>query len=100
MRFVFSRRFFILLAAGFVPLSLSWNFPILRSLVLAYDVLLVLLALVDWFMSRKLPEDFTIRREFARRFAIGDETEIHLHVENRTSRDFTVILKDEFPPEL
>jgi uncharacterized protein (DUF58 family) len=31
MPFVFTRRFFILLAIGFVPLSLSWSFPVLLS---------------------------------------------------------------------
>ncbi|MGI8495037.1 MAG: DUF58 domain-containing protein, partial [Pyrinomonadaceae bacterium] len=100
MRFVFTRRFFILLAIGFVPLSLSWNFPVLRSVVLAYDVLLILAAMLDWFISRKLPEGLTARREFSKRFAIGDETEIRLRVENRTAQDFTLILKDEFPPDL
>lgn len=100
MRFVFTRRFFILLAIGFIPLSLSWNFPVLRRLVFAYDVLLILTALVDWFISRRLPEGLTVKREFSKRFAIGDPTEVRLRVENQTSRDFTLILKDEFPPEL
>ena len=40
MRFVFSRRFYILFALGIIPLSLSWNLPVLRSVVLAYDALL------------------------------------------------------------
>lgn len=100
MRFVFTRRFFILLAIGFVPLSLSWSLPALRSAVFAYDAALVLLALVDWFISRNLPEGFVAGREFSRRFAIRDATEVHLRVENQTARDFTLILKDEFPPEL
>lgn len=100
MRFVFSLRFYILLALGLIPLSLSWGYPVLRSVVLAFDILLILLALIDWFMSRKLPAELTLTRSFSRRFAIGDETEVHLHLENKTPRDFTVILKDEFPPEL
>jgi uncharacterized protein (DUF58 family) len=100
MRFVFSRRFYILLALGLIPLSLSWGYPLLRSMVLGFDILLIVLALVDWFMSRKLPAELTLRRYFSRRFAIGDETEVHLHLENNTPRDFTLILKDEFPPEL
>lgn len=100
MSFVFSRRFYILLALGLIPLSLSWNFPFLRSFVLAYDILLVLAALIDWFISRKLPAELTLTRSFSRRFAIGDSTDVHLHMENRTQGDFTLILKDEFPPEL
>ena len=100
MRFVFSRRFFILLAIGFVPLSLSWSFPALRYAVLAFDVLLVLLALFDYFTSRKLPEELTITREFGRRFAIGDENQVRLHIENRSPQTFNLQIKDEFPPEL
>lgn len=100
MRFVFSRRFYVLLALGFMPLSLSWNFPALRWAVLLYDAALFLLAFFDWFTSRNLPADLTVRREFSRRFAIGDETVIRLIVENRTGRAFTLVLKDEYPPEL
>ncbi|HEV8158121.1 MAG TPA: DUF58 domain-containing protein [Pyrinomonadaceae bacterium] len=100
MRFVFSRLFFILLTIGFIPLSLSWSFPALRYVVLAYDVLLVSLALIDYFMSRKLPEELTISREFGKRFAIGDENQIKLHIENRSPKTFNLQIKDEFPPEM
>lgn len=100
MRFVFSRRFFILLVAGLVPLSLSWTIPVLRSAVFIYDAALILLALVDYFISRKLPADLTIERVFARRFAIGDENQVQLHVENRTPRAFKLQIKDEFPPQM
>lgn len=100
MNFVFSRRFFILLAIGFVPLSLSWNFPALRYAVLIYDVALVALAVFDYYTSRKLPDGLTIKREFERRFAIGDETKIKLVVENASPKDFQLKIKDEFPPEM
>ncbi len=100
MRFIFSRRFYILLALGLIPLSLSWNFPVLRSIVIIYDISLIILALVDWLISRKLPEDLTLKRKFSKRFAIGDETEVSLILENKTPRNFTLRLKDEYPPEL
>lgn len=100
MHFVFSRRFYFLLAVGLIPLSISWNLPILRNIVIGFDILLILLALIDWFISRKLPAELTLTRSFSRRFAIGDETDIHLHLENKTPQSFTLILKDEFPPEL
>ena len=100
MRFVFSRRFFVLLAIGFVPLSLSWNLPALRYAVLIYDAAIIALAVFDYFTSRRLPEELTIRREFERRFAIGDETQIALRIENRSPRDFYLKIKDEFPPEM
>ena len=100
MRFVFTRRFYILFAIALVPLSLSWNLPLLRSLILAYDVLLVVFALVDYFISRKLPEGFSVTREFEKRFAIGDANAIHLRIENATERDFHLQLKDEYPHEM
>ncbi|HEX8733843.1 MAG TPA: DUF58 domain-containing protein [Pyrinomonadaceae bacterium] len=100
MQFVFSRRFYILLAIGLIPLSLSWNLPALRTMVFAADALLVLAAIIDYFISRKLSEDFTIRREFSRRFAIGDETEVRLIIENLSPHTFTIQIKDEFPPEM
>lgn len=102
MRFVFSRRFHILFALGLIPLSLSfsWNFPVLRWIVLFYDILLIAAAITDYFASRQLPEGLTVTRDFSKRFAIGDETDVKLHVENATARDFTLILKDEFPSEL
>ena len=59
MRFVFSRLFFVLLAFGFLPLSLSWGFPVLRYAVLIYDVALISLALVDYYISRNLQDDST-----------------------------------------
>ncbi|MCA1622809.1 MAG: DUF58 domain-containing protein [Acidobacteria bacterium] len=100
MRFVFSHWFFILLAIGLLPLSLSWNFPTLRYLVFGYDVLLIAIALIDYFISHKLPAELTITREFSKRFAIGDETKVHLCVENTSAQTFNLQIKDEFPPEM
>ena len=100
MQFVFSRRFYILLALGLIPLSLAWNFPTLKYFVLGFDVLVIIIAIIDYFISRKLPEDFKIKREFARRFAIGDENIVNLRVENNSDKSFHLQLKDEFPPEL
>jgi uncharacterized protein (DUF58 family) len=100
MRFVFTRRFFILLALGLVPLSLSWTLPELRYAVLAYDIVLIVAALVDVFVSRKLPEEFTTSREFDRRFAIGDPTTVGVRIENASERSFHIKVKDEYPAEM
>jgi uncharacterized protein (DUF58 family) len=100
MRFVFSRRFFVLLAIGLLPLSLAWSFPALTIFVLIYDILLVLVALIDYFISRKLPVELTVTRAFKRKFAIGDATRTNLRIENASPYAFTLQLKDEFPPEM
>ncbi len=100
MRFVFSLRFYLLLAAGVLPLSLSWELSALRYAVFGYDVLLIAAAIADYLLSRRLPDGFTIRREFGRRFAIGDPVRVSLWVENETARSFRIRLKDEYPPEM
>ena len=47
MPFVFSRFFYLLILLGLVPLSLSWGRPWLRWATLAYDLLLISLAIID-----------------------------------------------------
>ncbi len=100
MRFVFSRLFFILLAAGLVPLSISWQLPFLRTAVVVFDIGLIAAALIDYVISRKLLEGFTARREFDRRFAIGDPSEVRLIVSNESDRDILLKVKDEYPPAM
>jgi hypothetical protein len=70
MRFVFTKLFYVLLAVGFIPLSLSWGRPGLRWAALLYDIVLLTLALIDARMSRK-PAGLSIEREFGGRFAVG-----------------------------
>ncbi len=100
MRPVFTRRFYVLLAFGVVPLSLSWTWPELRYLVLIFDLALVALAVLDLFISRRLANDLTVRREFGKRFAIGDPTKVSILVENALPHPVYIKLKDEYPPEL
>jgi uncharacterized protein (DUF58 family) len=100
MRFVFSRRFYILLALGIVPLSLSWNYSELKYAVFFFDILLVLAAVVDLVTSRRLPDGFTVGRAFNKRFAIGDPTRVSVLIENASPRSIRLKVKDEFPPEM
>jgi uncharacterized protein (DUF58 family) len=99
MPFVFTKLFYILLAAGFVPLSLSWQRPVLRWATILYDAALLIAALVDSRLSR-LPAGLEIRREFGGRFAVGAETEVRVHVLNKSRRAMTLLLKDEYPAEM
>lgn len=99
LRFVFSKLFYILLAVGFVPLSLSWNRPLLRWATLAYDLALIAAAVFDAWNS-KLPEKVRIERHFGGRFAVGAETEVRIEIANQTARDIRLIIKDEYPPQL
>ena len=74
MRFVFSRLFYALLAVGLVPISLSWNRPMLRWLAFTYDLVLITVAVFDAW-NAKLPSRVAIARHFGSRFAVGAETE-------------------------
>ncbi len=97
MRFIFSLRFYLLLAFGLVPLSLSWSVPILRWIVLGFDGLVIATALIDWFISRKLGSKLIVRRDFDKKFAIGDANRVGITIENPTDFDFDVSIKDEYP---
>ena len=99
MRFVFSKLFYVLLAVGFVPLSLSWGRPILRWVALTYDLGLIAFAIFDATNS-KLPAKVRIERHFGGRFAVGAETEVRVEIANQLPRDISLIIKDEYPPQM
>ena len=100
MSFVFSRLFFVLFALGLVPLSVSWQIPFLRTAVIVFDILLIAAAVIDHLISRRLPAEVTSRREFDKRFAIGDPTEVRVFIENASGRFLHLKLKDEYPAEM
>ena len=64
-----------------------------------YDVLLLGVAVAESRFCR-LPKGVTIWREFGARFAMGAETEVRIHVQNATNRSITLMLKDEYPPQM
>jgi len=99
MRFIFSRRFLVLFALGLVPLSVSWQLPVLRYAVLVYDITLLAAAAADYFFSRGL-KGVSARRTFSKRFAIGDPTDVSIVFENATERPADLWIKDEHPPEM
>ena len=99
MRFVFSKLFYALLAVGLVPLSLSWGRPILAWMALTYDLIIVAAAIFDAWNS-KLSKGVRIERHFGGRFAVGAETDVRIDVANHTAQDLSVIVKDEYPPQM
>src|SRR5690349_5123448 len=100
MHFTFSRRFYVLLAAGFIPLSVAWSLPWLTYIVFAFDLALIGVAILDYFTSRKLLDGVILERKFDRRFAIGDPVRVSLEIENPTAAQLRLHLKDEYPPEM
>jgi uncharacterized protein (DUF58 family) len=99
MRFVFTKLFYVLLAFGLAPLSLSWNRPMLRWFAVAYDIAVFIVAIFDAWNS-KLPPQVGIERHFGGRFAVGAETEVRIDIANHTPQDLSLIIKDEYPPQM
>lgn len=99
MRFVFTKLFYFLLALAFVPLAFAWGRPWMASVALAYNILLFILAFVDARLSR-FPAGLSIWREFGGRFAMGAETEVRIQIQNASKRAVSLIIKDEYPPQM
>ena len=99
MRFVFTKFFYFLFALAFVPLSLSWQRPWLRPVALGYDVLLIILAIID-SRATQLPKNISISRYFGGRFAVGAENEVKIQIQNGSNRGIEVVVKDEYPPQM
>ena len=99
MRFVFTRLFYLLIAASLILLSLSWGRPWLRWVALVYDIALITLAIIDAHRSQ-LPKGIRITREFSGRFAVGAETNVSINVQNAQPHAISLVLKDEYPPQM
>ena len=97
MRFVFTKLFYFMAAAGLILLSFSWGRPWLRWVALFYDVALVTVAVVDARRTR-LSQNVRVTREFDGRFAVGLETEVSITVLNEQRQTVSLIVKDEYPP--
>jgi uncharacterized protein (DUF58 family) len=99
MRFVFTKLFYALLAVALVPISLSWGRPMLAWLAVTYDLVVIAVALFD-ALNSKLPKAVSIERSFGGRFAVGAENDVLIEIANYTPRDVSLILKDEYPPQM
>jgi len=104
---IFTRRFFILFALGVLPLLAMWTgFAVRTNLkwgLIGYDLFLLALAFVDYKLTEK-ESLIEIRRVMPRRFMIGEENEVQVHLRlklaRRRSRAPMFTIKDEYPPEL
>ena len=99
MRFVFTKLFYLLVAASLILLSLSWGRPWLRWVAFVYDVALIALAIIDARRSQ-LPKGVRITREFGGRFAVGAENEVRINIQNAQPHAISLAVKDEFPPQM
>lgn len=99
MSFVFTSRFFFLLLAGLVFLSLGWITPVAAYFTIVYDLGLVVLAAIDYLLSEKA-SDFRVERDLEGRFAMGAGNKVTIQVVNRSHREVTFDVKDEYPAKM
>jgi len=99
LKFTFTTRLLLLLAAGLALLSLGWVARGAVYLTLIYDAALIALAVADYLLSEKA-EAFRVEREMDERFAMGAINEVSLKIFNRARRKVTFIVKDEPPAEM
>jgi len=99
VRFVFTKFFYLLIALALIPLALSWDRPWLRWLALLYNLVLFAAAFAE-SRSCQLPKGLMISREFGSRFAMGAETEVRIHIQNASNQPVSLMLKDEYPPQM
>lgn len=71
----------------------------MRWVALSYDLLLIAAALAEVRLS-KLPKGMMISREISGRFAIGAETDVRIQIQNASNRSMSLVVKDEYPPEM
>ncbi|MGH9855934.1 MAG: hypothetical protein ACREBD_39365, partial [Blastocatellia bacterium] len=96
---IFTRRFFILFALGVLPLIVAWGAPGIKWGLIGYDLILLLLAYVDYRRTENISQ-IEISRHMPRRFMIGEENEVQITISHRFPRLFSLAIKDEYPPGL
>jgi uncharacterized protein (DUF58 family) len=96
---IFTRRFFILFALGAMPLIFAWQLPGVRWGLIAYDLVLLLVAYLDYRRTADVSQ-LEIERHMPRRFMIGEENEVRITISHRLPYRFTLTIKDEYPPGL
>jgi len=99
LKFVFTRNFILLLALGLVLLSFAWVSRAMLYATIAYDLFLIILAVIDYLISEKA-SNFRIRRDAEDRFAMGADNTVTLKITNTSNRKVTFIIKDEYPSKM
>jgi uncharacterized protein (DUF58 family) len=96
---LFTRRFFVLLALGALPLVLLWPSAAAWWLTVAYDLALFGAAWLDYRQAEDVSRIQAARR-MPKRFIIGEENEVRIEMGADAARAVTFTVKDEYPPGL
>jgi uncharacterized protein (DUF58 family) len=100
---IFTRRFLILFALGAVPLLVLWasfsSMSGVRWALIVYDLAMLAAAYLDYRRTENISL-LEVARHLPRRFMIGEENEVQIHISHHAPREITFQIKDEYPPEL
>lgn len=94
-----SNNLYLLLVLNLVPLLFSWKYSGLAQWAVGFDVLLLLLILVDLITTDK-PQVLFASRQINERLSIGRANSVSITVSNQSSVSLEVRLKDDAPPAL
>ena len=95
----FTRRFFVLVALGVVPLLVSGFYPALAYLAVLWNAIVGALALLDYLRSPRPEAAISVRRVTDDALSVAANNEVALHVRNETPSPLMLTVRDEPPPE-
>ena len=94
---IFSRRFYILVAAGIVPLLLSGLFAPLALLGVVWNLVVFALAVLDYVRCAR-PDTLSAERVTDDALSVAASNHVALHILNDSAQTFTALVRDEPPP--
>ncbi len=96
----FTRRFFILVGLGVLPLLASGFYPPLAYLAVFWNAVVGALALLDYVRSPRPETAVSIRRVTDEGLSVAANNEVTLHVRSETPAPLLLLtVRDEPPPE-
>lgn len=99
MPFVFTHRFYALLALGLLALPFLHTPRAAWFFLAGYNLLLWVLAAGEYFLLMPKPDRFDVTRRHEPRLYLGAENVISLLVSNHSALDCELLIKDDYPPE-
>lgn len=96
-RLIPTARLVFVFALGMVPMALAAQVPDVRWAVGAYDVALLVLVALDFWLAPD-PRAITFERHVAPRLAIGEREPVTIQAESGLPRALVVQVRDEPPP--
>jgi uncharacterized protein (DUF58 family) len=95
----FTKRWFVLLTLGVIPVILSTFYPSLSTITLLWDGALLVATLVE-FLLMPSPASFDVLRQMEPQMSLGTQNPIRITVRNPHSWAWNVTIHDEPPVEV